>query len=62
MKDLNHPYKEFEGTKLWELIENALDNLIENQDIELTTRKEYVIGYLCKKLNSKPQDIKNDNN
>lgn len=53
MKDLNHPYKEFEETQLWNVIENALDALVENQDIELTTKREYVIGYLCKSLKSK---------
>lgn len=58
MKDLKHPYKEFEQTQLWELIEDALDDLIKNQDIELTTRKEYVIGYLCKTLKSKLKVIK----
>ncbi len=47
-----HPYKQYENTHLWELINSAIDDLITNQDIELTTRKEYVIGYLCKVINS----------
>jgi hypothetical protein len=45
---LNHPYQKYENSKLWIAVENAIDDLIENQDIELTTRKEYVVGYICK--------------
>jgi|JI81BgreenRNA_FD_contig_41_2687786_length_1108_multi_1_in_0_out_0_2 hypothetical protein len=52
MKEKIHPYKQYENTHLWELINSAIDDLITNQDIELTTRKEYVIGYLCKVINS----------
>lgn len=52
MNKIKHPYKKFEKTKLWELINEALDDLIKNQDIELTTRKEYVVGYLCKVIKS----------
>jgi hypothetical protein len=58
MKNLEHPYKEFEQTQLWELIEKALDELITNRDIELTTRKEYVVGYICKTLGPKLKEIK----
>ena len=47
-----HPYKQYENTHLWELINSAIDDLTTNQDIELTTRKEHVIGYLCKVINS----------
>ncbi|MEY5041269.1 MAG: hypothetical protein RLZZ414_817 [Bacteroidota bacterium] len=56
MKEMNHPYKDYENNKLWELIEKGIDDLIENQDIELTTRKEYVIGYLCQIVISSIQD------
>ncbi|HET9431665.1 MAG TPA: hypothetical protein VFO70_10845 [Chitinophagaceae bacterium] len=48
MKKLRHHYKEYEETQLWKLIDKALDDLVENQDIELTTRKEYIFGYICK--------------
>lgn len=43
-------YKEFKQTSLWKIIEKSLAELIDNQDIEITTRSEYVIGYLCKKI------------
>ena len=58
MKKITHPYKEYEQTYLWELIDKAMDDLVKNQDIELTTRKEYVIGYLCKIIKSDLKNIK----
>ena len=61
MNEINHPYKEFEKTQLWRIINNAVDELIKNQDIELNTRKEYVIGYLCKILTSKKKNLTKDN-
>lgn len=45
-----HAYRELENTQVWKVIEESLNDLIENQDIELTTRKENVIGYICKNL------------
>ena len=50
MKDFKHPYKEYENSLLWKLIEESLDDLIKNQDIDLNTRKEYVVGYLSKNI------------
>ncbi len=45
-----HPYLEFENTKLWEVIENTINGLEENQDLELMTPREYVVGFICKQL------------
>ena len=28
----------------------VLNDLIDNQDIEITTKEEYVVGYLCKMI------------
>ena len=50
---LKHPYSKFEDTQLWKLVDKTVNDLIENQDIELTTRKEYVIGYICKAISEK---------
>ena len=47
---MSHPYHELESTKLWEVLKEALKELIENQDIEITTNEEYVIGFLCKSI------------
>ena len=46
----NHPYRQFEDTNNWRIIESSLNELIINNDIELLTPKEYVIGYICMRL------------
>jgi len=35
---------------LWSKIDKILLELEENQDIRITTAREYVIGYFCKQL------------
>lgn len=62
MKEIKHPYQEYEQTQLWELINKAIDDLVKNQDIEITTRKEYVIGYLCKTIKLKLKDVREEGN
>jgi len=52
MKELKHPYTKYQKTEIWELINNALDDLINNQDIKLTTKKDYVVGYICQSIDS----------
>ena len=47
---MKHPYQKFENTKLWQIVEKAILDLEENQDLKLTERKEYVVGYICKEL------------
>lgn len=47
---MEHTYKEFETLALWGLIDKAVTDLEENQDLLLKTPREYVIGYLCKSL------------
>lgn len=49
---MEHPYKEYEATELWQPIRSSVEDLIENNDIELFTPIEYVVGYMCKKLSS----------
>lgn len=46
----NHPYKDLEGTELWKKVSQCIDDLVKNQDINITTKKECVIGYLCKMI------------
>ena len=50
---MTHPYQHFENTELWMKIENALNDLIKNKDIVITTPKEYVIGYVCVKISNR---------
>ncbi|MDN3451075.1 hypothetical protein QMA09_12825 [Planococcus sp. APC 3906] len=45
-----HPYEKYENTELWKKIDQALDELVENQDIKEITKREYIVVYICKKL------------
>jgi hypothetical protein len=47
---MNHPYKEYEGTELWNIIWNCIEDLVENDDLEENTAREYIVGYLCSKI------------
>jgi len=50
MKKFTHPYIEFEKTLIWKIVEKSINELSINQDIDLTTKKEYVVGYLTKSI------------
>ena len=47
---MNHPYSEFERTPLWKSIDSAIAELERNRDVELSTMREHVVGYLCQQL------------
>jgi hypothetical protein len=51
MTKIKHPYIKFEKTKLWSTIKSAVDDLVENQDLEVSTHDKYVIGYICNAVN-----------
>jgi len=50
---MSHPYTEFEDTELWKAVDAALAELEQNQDVKLSTAREYVVGYLCQQLASR---------
>ena len=47
------PYVQYQDTEEWAIIEHLLTELENNQDIELKTASEYVVGYLVEKLRNK---------
>lgn len=47
---LKHPYRRFEATANWRKLSGAIDDLVRNKDIVETTRREYIVGYLCQAL------------
>jgi hypothetical protein len=59
-KNLN-PYVKYQNTEEWAILSHLLNELMNNQDIELKTAPEYVIGYLVEKLRNKDfkEEIKN---
>ncbi len=52
------PYEKYKESELWMKLNDILEELEENQDIEITTHKDYVIGYLCENLQQEFQLIK----
>lgn len=50
---MEHLYKEFKNTDIWYTVEQALENINENNDVSLQTQKELVVGYLCKQIKKK---------
>lgn len=50
-KLMAHPYEIFEGTPLWDIVSKGINDLVDNSDIEETTQREYIVGYLCKLIN-----------
>jgi hypothetical protein len=45
-----HPYEDFESIQLWKIVDKAIGDLVKNGDIEEKTRREYIVGYICKRL------------
>lgn len=50
---MSHPYKKYENTDLWKVVHVCINELLENQDLDLTTKEEYVVGYICKSIDEK---------
>ncbi len=47
---MSNLYQEYKISDEWRIIEKAINELIDNQDIEVITLKDYVIGYISKQL------------
>ena len=44
------PYSDYEKTPLYQEIQRIINELVDNTDIVLQTRIEYVVGYITKEL------------
>jgi hypothetical protein len=47
---VKHPYKKYQSSPIWKILDHAIGDLVENGDVKETTRREYIVGYLSKKL------------
>ena len=45
------PYAQYTNHPAWSVVEQALDDLVENQDIAELTLRRKIVGYLIKRLN-----------
>jgi len=46
----NHPYKSLEGQPVWSVLEQAIRDLVDNQDILEQTSRAHIVGYVAKRL------------
>jgi hypothetical protein len=44
------PYDKYKESLEWATVEKAINDLVANQDIEVTTQQEYVVGYVTKEI------------
>ena len=49
---MKHPYKEYEASRLWKFVKSSIEDLVENNNIELFTPIEYIVGHFCKNISS----------
>jgi len=47
---LTSPYEAYRGTPVWKIVDKAINDLVENGDLAETTRRDYIVGFICKKL------------
>lgn len=47
---MSNPYERFSGTHLWKAIGNAIEDLVDNQDLCESAPREYIVGYLVKSM------------
>jgi hypothetical protein len=40
----------YRGTPAWKILDKAIADLVDNTDIVEQTRRDYIVGYICKKL------------
>ena len=43
-------YSEFQNTRAWSVVDQAIQGLFENQDIDKRTHTHYIVGYIVKAL------------
>jgi hypothetical protein len=52
------PYEEFRNTKTWTSVSDAVVELEKNNDLHINTNLDYVVGFICKVLESKKKSTK----
>ena len=50
MNAQKHPYSKFEHTNVWQVLEQAIQELVANNDIKELTPRTHIVGYLAKRL------------
>ena len=50
MSKSTNPYKAFEKTDAWRVLDRGIKDLVKNGDVEEHTARQYIVGYLTKLL------------
>jgi hypothetical protein len=53
---MGHPYLMYAHDPNWRILNQALDALVANGDLQESTNRVYIVGYLCQALSSSKQD------
>jgi hypothetical protein len=56
--NMTHPYHKYKNSNEWAIVEKAINDLVVNKDLELTTKENHVIGYITKQLIDKKSESK----
>lgn len=49
---MNTPYDRYKNTELWNMVSEAIDELVENDDLEERTTHDHIVGYLFQQVSS----------
>jgi len=49
-KYAREPYAQFKELKAWKVVDQAIEDLVENQDMVETTVRKCIVGYILKRL------------
>lgn len=47
---MSHPYEVFEADPLWQVVSDAISDLVKNGDVSERTAREYIVGYIVKNI------------
>ena len=48
--NIDHPYKNYENLRIWEVLERGIADLAANGDLEEKTASCYIVGYLARMI------------
>lgn len=51
MKFKEFPYENLQATKAWNIVDDAIGQLVKNNDLKETTARRYIVGFILKQLN-----------
>jgi hypothetical protein len=47
---ISNPYKQYENSAAWKILDQAISDLVANQDLVEQTARTHIVGYMVKQL------------